>query len=61
MNWDDSRRLDEVKNLRAQNNNLWMEIVYIALREAPEETKRIMRGISEKDSQINEIWLELSK
>lgn len=41
--------LEEIKKIRVRNNDFWLEIMDIALRHAPEETKAIMDGIRRND------------
>lgn len=38
-----------IKKIRATNNDLWMQIVDIALRHAPDETKKVMMQIADND------------
>lgn len=49
-------QLNEVRLMRAQNNDLWMRIVAIALEHAPEEVKPVMREIESRDRAITAIW-----
>jgi len=47
--------------VRARNNRLWMDIVRLARRVAPEEFRRIARQIEANDAEIASIFRELSK
>jgi hypothetical protein len=38
-------RLEEIKYIRSRNNDLWMEILEIALTHAPDETRAVLRHI----------------
>jgi hypothetical protein len=39
----------EIRKIRVQNNDLWMEILDIALRHAPTETKKVLKSIRAND------------
>lgn len=44
--------LELIKKIRVTNNDLWMEIVDIALHYAPKETKRVMAKIAMNDADV---------
>lgn len=48
--------LDQVHQIRVKNNDLWMEILQIALDFAPEETKAILARIKKNDRRITELF-----
>lgn len=52
--------LEKIKEKRASNNELWMLVLDIALRCAPEETKSILRGIRSNDLDISKLTGVLS-
>lgn len=45
--------LETIKNIRARNNELWMEILEIALIDNPDRTKKVLKEIAENDERIN--------
>jgi len=45
--------LERIKNIRARNNELWMEILEIALKSNPKRTKMVLKEITENDERIN--------
>lgn len=45
--------LNNIRKIRAANNIKWMEILAIALKHAPEETKEVLRDINENDHAIS--------
>ena len=49
--------IDKIENTRKKNNFNWMNILRIALKNAPEKTLKLMKRINKADSQI----LELNK
>ena len=46
--------LKDIRKIRDRNNDLWMEILNIALTHAPEETKSVLGGIRSNDMAISE-------
>jgi len=44
--------IDQIENTRKKNNFNWMNILRIALKNAPEETLKVMKKINNADSQI---------
>jgi len=53
------RLLDQIQEIRARNNKNWMGILRLAFREVPEETKALMREITQCDGQISEFIKQL--
>ncbi|MFH1623638.1 MAG: hypothetical protein ABID54_00590 [Pseudomonadota bacterium] len=51
--------LDQIQEIRARNNKHWMGILRLAFREAPEESKALMREITKYDGQISELTRQL--
>ena len=45
--------LEEIKQIRARSNDLWMSILDIALRVDPETTKSLLREIKVNDRAIS--------
>lgn len=45
--------LNKIKEIRTNNNILWMEILRLALESNPKETKKILKGIFKNDRTIN--------
>lgn len=50
-----------IETVRSMNNGLWMEIVRIAYRYAPEETRNVMRRVNNNDQAIVGMLRELAK
>lgn len=50
------RTIDNIEGIRAQNNVLWMDIVRIALKHAPADTRKVMKKINENDKKISMLW-----
>ena len=49
---DQGDTLNAIEAIRAKNNSNWIKIVKIALREAPEETKAVLRQIIVHDGAV---------
>lgn len=45
-------QLNAIKQIREDNNTLWMQILRIALENSPDETKAILSKIKENDLQV---------
>ena len=52
LNVEDADTLNAIEAIRAKNNSNWIKIVKIALREAPEETKAVLKQIIIYDGAI---------
>ena len=53
--------IDKIENTRKKNNFNWMNILRIALKNAPEETLKVMKRINKADSQILELNKKFNK
>ena len=47
--------IDDIETIRMVNNIRWMDILRIAYKHAPEETKAVMKKITEGDRKVSEI------
>lgn len=45
--------VDQVEDVRRANNTLWMDLLRIALKAAPEEAKATLAKINENDRKIS--------
>lgn len=50
----DEALIDRIQEIRATNNRVWMKIVRLAMREAPEEARSIFREIERNDALIGQ-------
>jgi len=48
--------IDCIAEIRADNNALWMDILKLAMKLAPAETRKITKQISKNDKEITK-WL----
>lgn len=53
--------IDEIADIRANNNGLWMQLLEIALEAEPEVTKTVLRQINNNDGQVSALLKELAK
>lgn len=47
--------IETVEGIRRVNNSYWMQILRIALREAPEETREVLQNVISLDKSVTEI------
>jgi len=52
-------KIYEIEHIRTRNNSLWMELLRIALKYAPEEAKKVLRKINENDNAVSRLLKEL--
>ena len=53
---DDAVSVYEIEQIRADNNKLWMELLRLALKHAPNEAKKILRAIRKNDEAISQLF-----
>ena len=53
--------INDIQNIRTQNNTHWMDVVKLAFREAPEEARSIFKKIKFCDHKVNQLLEELSE
>jgi Na+/serine symporter len=51
----DNDIIKQIRQVRAWNNIEWMKILEIALKHAPEETKKVLREINKNDREISDL------
>lgn len=52
--------LNDMRNIRATNNDLWMMLVRLAIETAPEAAKSIIQSIQHQDQKIANLWQEIA-
>lgn len=45
--------IDQIEEVRRTNNGCWMELLRIALEEAPERTQKVLLEINKNDRKIS--------
>ncbi len=53
--------IDEIEKVRTENNMNWMDILRLAFKHAPEESKNLMKKIDHEDNRISELVKKLSE
>ena len=52
--------IDEIQKVRGNNNVNWMDILRVAFKYAPDETREIFKRITNDDNVINELSKKLA-
>lgn len=47
--------IDQIESVRRKNNSLWMQLLSIALEEAPERTQKVLADINKNDRKISNL------
>ena len=55
------KTIDNIEKVRSANNVNWMDILRIAMKASPVETKKIIKNINSKDKKISNLLNDLSK
>ena len=53
--------IQQIENIRKNNNSNWMDILRIAFRNSPNETAKVMSQIYNQDTKISKLSKKLSK
>ena len=53
--------IDEIENVRKENNVNWMDVLRLTFIHAPDEAKKLMKRINKEDNRISELFNKLSK
>ena len=53
--------IDEIEKIRTANNVNWMDLLRLAFKSAPEETKILIRKINSDDNRISELFAKLGE
>lgn len=51
--------IDAIQEVRSKNNVNWMNVLRLALKHAPEETKDLMKKINKSDNEISNLLEKL--
>ena len=58
---DKLKLIDDIEKIRTQNNINWMDLLRVAFKNAPDETKALVRKINKDDKKISEIFAKLGE
>lgn len=53
--------INQISDIRAKNNLLWMDILKLAFIHTPKEAKKLMQEIIKNDSEISKLSRRLAK
>ena len=53
--------IDEIEKIRTANNVNWMDLLRVAFKAAPSETKQLIRRINSDDKRISELFAKLGE
>lgn len=53
--------IDEIEKIRSANNVNWMDLLRLAFKSAPEETKLLIRKINSDDKNISDLFAKLGE
>lgn len=48
--------INKIEKVRSKNNVNWMDVLRIALKNAPDETIELMKNINKKDKKISSLF-----
>lgn len=48
--------IDRIEKERSKNNINWMDVLRLALKNAPDETIKLMKSINKKDKKISSLF-----
>ncbi len=53
--------IDEIEKIRTANNVNWMDLLRLAFKSSPEETKTLIRRINTDDRRISDLFAKLGE
>jgi len=53
--------IDKMEKVREKNNVSWMDVLRLAFKHAPEESKKLVKKINKLDAEITSLWQDLAK
>ena len=53
--------INKIEKVRSKNNVNWMDILRIAFKHSPEESKKLLITINKKDNIISNLFKDLEK
>ena len=53
--------IDQIQKIRSKNNVNWMNILRLAMRYSPKETKKILKNINSQDEKISNLLKKIEK
>ena len=53
--------IDEIEKVRTRNNVNWMDILRLAIRNAPEDAIDLLKKVNSEDERISELFNKISQ
>ena len=53
--------IDKIESIRSKNNLNWMDILRVAFKHSPNETKKLVKKIHTNDTRISDLFKKLSE
>ena len=53
--------IDEIEKVRTKNNVNWMDVLRLAFKNDPQESKKLIKKINNADDQISALFKKLSE
>ncbi len=53
--------IDKIESIRSKNNLNWMDILRVAFKHSPHETKKLVKKIHTNDTRISDLFKKLSE
>ena len=53
--------INKIEKVRSKNNVNWMDVLRLALKNAPDETIKLMKSINKKDKIISSLFGSIKK
>lgn len=53
--------INKIEKVRSKNNVNWMDVLRLALKNAPDETIKLMKSINKKDKKISTLFNSIKK
>ena len=60
MKIKDKKILNEIKKARVKNNSNWMDLLRIAIKANPKDTKKVLKNINNLDKKISPLLNKLA-
>lgn len=57
----DEAIIDEIQRVRSDNNKVWMSLVRLAVRVAPQESKALFAKITDNDEKVSALLRRLAQ
>ena len=51
--------INKIQKIRSKNNVNWMDVLRLSVKNAPEETIKLLKKINNKDSQISKLYKKI--